>query len=89
MARKRYYSSVSPKGQITLPSDVRRSLGIKPRDQVTIEVEGEVVRISVAKSRLLAHYQMAGSLDHPREWREVVETAADEHAEHAAREGLD
>ena len=89
MPRRRYYSSVSPKGQITLPSDVRHSLGIRPRDQVRIELEGDVIRISVARSGLLDHYQMAGSLDHPLDWKEVVEIAAEEHAEHAAREGID
>ena len=88
MAIKRYYSSVSPKGQITLPSDVRKTLDIKPRDQVTIEVEGSVVQISVSKSRLARHYQVAGSLSTPRDWKDMVETAADEHSEHVAREGL-
>lgn len=42
MAR-RYTSSVSPKGQITLPIELRRELNIGPRDHVDIELhDGEI-----------------------------------------------
>lgn len=39
-------ATVSSKGQITLPAESRRSLGIEPNDRVLIEVEndGIVVR---------------------------------------------
>jgi AbrB family looped-hinge helix DNA binding protein len=40
---RRYSSSVSPKGQITLPIDIRRELDIDPRDRVDIElVDGQI-----------------------------------------------
>ncbi len=88
MSERRYYSSVSPKGQITLPAEVRRLLGIKPRDQVSISLEGGAVKVSPVRSRLLEHFQRAGALAHPLEWRQVVETAAEDHAEEVAKEGL-
>lgn len=39
-------STISSKGQITLPAALRRRLGIKARDKVTVEVEdaGIVIR---------------------------------------------
>lgn len=38
------YATVSSKGQITLPAEARRSLGIRPRDRITIEVSrGQIV----------------------------------------------
>ena len=41
--KRRYRSSVSPKGQITLPIEIRRQLNIGPRDHVDIElVDGEI-----------------------------------------------
>lgn len=41
--KRRYRSSVSPKGQITLPIEIRRQLNISPRDHVDIElVDGEI-----------------------------------------------
>jgi AbrB family looped-hinge helix DNA binding protein len=42
---RRFTSSVSPKGQVTIPAEVRRRLRIGPRDRVTFEVEGDDVRL--------------------------------------------
>ncbi len=40
---RRYSGSVSPKGQITLPIEMRRELNIEPRDRVNIElVDGQI-----------------------------------------------
>ncbi len=36
----RFVSSVSPKGQITIPSEIRKRFGIKPKDELAFEVEG-------------------------------------------------
>ncbi len=87
MGERRFYSSVSPKGQITLPAEVRRLLGIEPKDQVAIELVDSAVRISKVESRLLAHYQEAGSLPARLSWRDTTRVAAEDHAEVAAREG--
>src|SRR5687768_12859339 len=40
-AMREYRSSVSPKGQITLPLEVRRRWGIKAKDHVTFRVDEE------------------------------------------------
>ena len=32
-------SSVSPKGQVTIPVEIRRLLGVKPKDKVVFRVE--------------------------------------------------
>ncbi len=42
---RRFSSSVSPKGQVTIPAEVRKRLRIGPRDRVTFEVEDDVVRL--------------------------------------------
>ncbi|MEA2511623.1 MAG: prlF antitoxin for toxin YhaV toxin [Thermomicrobiales bacterium] len=42
---RRFTSSVSPKGQVTIPAEVRKRLRIGPRDRVTFEVEGDDVRL--------------------------------------------
>ena len=38
-------SRVSSKGQVTIPKPVRESIGVKPGDAISYEVEGNVVRI--------------------------------------------
>lgn len=84
---REFVSSVSPKGQITLPLEIRRLLGIKPRDKVAIHLEAETVTITPARSSLHAGYQSIGPLPSDLTDSEMTEIAADEHAERAAREG--
>jgi AbrB family looped-hinge helix DNA binding protein len=45
-------SSVSTKGQITLPLTYRKKYGINPKDLVTIEDNGEAIIIRKAKNFL-------------------------------------
>ena len=33
-------SSLNPKGQITLPVEIRRQLGVMPKDSASIQLEG-------------------------------------------------
>jgi AbrB family looped-hinge helix DNA binding protein len=82
-----FHSSVSPKGQITLPVEIRRQLGIFPKDTVEIEMtDGRVVQLRAAKSRIARHYGVAKPLRPPREWKEVEAIAREEMAENAYSE---
>jgi AbrB family looped-hinge helix DNA binding protein len=48
-------TSVTSKGQVTIPAEIREYLGIKPRDKVQFEVDADgSVRVSPAPSRLSA-----------------------------------
>ncbi len=88
MNEQEYWSSMSPKGQITLPADIRRRLGLKPRDMVTIRLDAEGVRVRPAPNAFLAARGALPPLSPPRDLKEMTEIAADEAAEAAAREGL-
>jgi AbrB family looped-hinge helix DNA binding protein len=81
-------SSVSTKGQITLPADIRHRLGIKPRDRVSLALEDGVVVVRPIASGLLAGYRSVPALRTPRSLREMTDIAAEEAAEEAAREGF-
>src|SRR5918911_570888 len=54
---KEYISSVSPKGQITIPAEIREMFGVKPKDKVVFEVGDEGVKIRPLAARLEASYQ--------------------------------
>jgi AbrB family looped-hinge helix DNA binding protein len=41
------HSTVTKKGQTTIPGEIRKTLGIKPGDKLQYSVEGKVVTISV------------------------------------------
>jgi antitoxin PrlF len=85
---KDFVSSISPKGQVTIPMELRKFLGVKPKDKVTFTVEGQAVKITPARSRLAASFQAVPALKRPRTLEEMAEIAADEHAQHVACEGL-
>ncbi len=84
----RMASSVSPKGQVTIPAEIRQLLGIKPRDRVVFRVDGGVVTIAPVRSALGRHYQSVPALDPPRTIEEMTEIAWEEHARAVAREGM-
>lgn len=85
--RKEFVSSVSPKGQITLPQEIRRRLGVNPKDKVAVRLDGERVTIVPLGSPLDASYQAVPPLEAPLTVEEMAEIAAEEHARHVAREG--
>ena len=83
-----YTSSISPKGQITLPKDIRARLGLRAKDRVSIHLEDEHIVVTPAVDTLRAAYRSIPALKRPLTDREMTEVAAEEHAQAAARTGL-
>jgi len=68
-------TTVTTKGQVTIPAEIRARLGIKPRDKVAFELNGDTATLRKAGSRILAVY---GSIKvkvkgKPKDWRELRE----------------
>lgn len=74
---REYLSSVSPKGQITVPAEIRRKLGVKPKDKVSLRLEGDGVTVRPASHSLR---QVFGSV------QPATSTDAFEGMEHSARQ---
>ena len=70
----RMMSTVTSKGQTTVPREVREVLGLGPRQRIVYEIEGSCVRIRAAGGSLLAS---AGALadDKPAMGREEERSA--------------
>jgi AbrB family looped-hinge helix DNA binding protein len=49
-------SALTSKGQVTIPAEVRRRLGLHPGDRVAFIVEGEAVRIVRKENRIEAAF---------------------------------
>lgn len=80
---------MSPKGQVTIPAEIRAILGLRPRDKVAFEVQEGQVLIRPARSTLDAIYRSVPALENPLTDKQMTEIAQDEHARQAAEEGRD
>ena len=80
-------STITSKGQVTIPAAVRRHLGVGTNDSIVfiLEDNGEV-RLSVPRYPTIQSLRgIAGSLPRPLSWLEVEEIAQEERAEQLAK----
>lgn len=78
-------SSVSPKGQVTLPVEVRRLLGVKPQDKIAFEIDEGQVRIGPARFTLES---ALGSVEPPtrtEDFESLSREAKEAHLEKSGR----
>ena len=68
---REFETTISEKGQVTIPQEIRRLLGLHPRDKVRFEVEGEVVKITRASSKLLQGYGAVIPRNKPEDFQEL------------------
>jgi antitoxin PrlF len=76
-------ATLTSKGQITLPQDVRRSLGVQAGDKLAFEPDGEGrFRISAVRKEVQAlRGRFAGRVAEPVELAEIDEAICSEAAE--------
>ena len=68
-----FETTLTEKGQVTIPQEIRRLIGLRPRDKVRFEVEGDVVRISRATSKLLLGFGAVPPRKKPEDFRKARE----------------
>jgi len=83
---KEIVSTMTSKGQLTVPVEVRRTLGLKQGDKVVFQVEGQAVTLAPAGSRLEVGYRSVPALAEPRDWATIAAIVAEERAEAYARQ---
>jgi antitoxin PrlF len=81
-----FVSSVSPKGQITIPLEIRKRFGIKPRDKVAFEIEGDSVKIAPVSFTLETAFGSVTPINRPEDFKELARQAKEEHANEVVRE---
>jgi antitoxin PrlF len=74
---KEIISTVTSKGQVTIPAEVREYLGIKTNDKIAFVIDAEgIVRIRVPRYPDVASLRgAAGSLSEPLSWRQMHKIA--------------
>lgn len=78
---KEFIATVTSKGQVTVPAEVRRRLGLKSHDRLAfvIDEEGVVCLRTPRYAGIAALRGAAGSLEKPLTWRETRAIAREDH----------
>jgi AbrB family looped-hinge helix DNA binding protein len=64
-------TTITRKGQVTIPVEVRRALDLKPKDRVVFELEEGVAKIKPASSKLLAGFGAVTPKKRPEDFSQV------------------
>jgi antitoxin PrlF len=80
-------STITSKGQVTIPAAVRRHLGVGTNDKIAFVLEDDgQVRLSVPHYPTIESLRgIAGSLPKPLTWHEIEEIAHEDHIEEVAK----
>jgi antitoxin PrlF len=82
-----FESSVSAKGQVTIPLALRKKLAVKAKDKIVFRVEGDEVRLVPSRMSLEDVYMSVPALKTPKTLAEMREIIQQERAAAAAQRG--
>ncbi len=80
MNERQYTSTMTSKGQVTIPVAIRRMLKLEPNATVAFEVKGDEVRIKPARLSLEAIYGAVKPLTTPEDFERIEQIANEERA---------
>ena len=89
---KEFTTTITQRGQVPIPAEVRRVLGVKHGDKVAFTIEDGEVRLAPAAFSLESAYGSVEPSRKPEDFDEVSRTAREAKAEKTVRElggGLD
>jgi AbrB family looped-hinge helix DNA binding protein len=75
-----YVRTVTGKGQVTIPVEIRRLLEVSPGDQVLFRVTESTIELQPATMSLEDTYGAVVPLNRPEDFAVLRETAIEEHA---------
>ena len=83
---REFTTTITQRGQVTIPAEVRRALGVKHRDKVAFTIEDGEVRLAPASFTLESVYGSVKPSKKPEDFEEISRAAKDEKAERTVRE---
>ena len=78
--KRTYTASVTQRGQVTIPAEVRRQLGVEPPMKVLFIVEDGTVMIERPQYTLQTAFGSVKPLNRPEDFKELSRRARDEKA---------
>ena len=83
---KEYSRRMTSKGQVTVPAEVRRKLGIRPGETIIFRIVKDHVEIDRSPMSLEEAFGSIRPLGTPEDFDVQAQTAWDEHAEKVLQE---
>ena len=77
---------LTSKGQVTVPIEIRKQLGIKPGEKVVFRVLDDRVELAAAPMNLADAFGSVQPLQRPEDFEALRETALAEHSDKVLRE---
>ncbi len=74
-------TTITRRGQVTVPAQVRRMLGVKAKDKVTFTIEGKKVHLAPAAFTLESAYGSVKASKSPEDFKAIIHAAKDAKAE--------
>lgn len=79
---KQFDTTITQRGQVTLPAEVRRVLGVKPQEKVTFQIEGNEVRVVPSQFTVESVRGSIPPLKEPKSLEQIYQEAGNEYAQH-------
>ena len=73
--------TITPKGQVTIPAEIREKLKLYPGDKITYEDTSVGILIKPAKKDMLADFGFLKELRHPENLEEIRKSVRNKIAE--------
>ena len=83
---KRIASTVTQRGQVTLPAEVRRLLGVKAKDKVIFSIEDGEVRVLPMEFTLETAFGSVKPKNRPEDFKALSRAVREEKVEETLRE---
>ena len=87
MVTRQLETTITRKGQVTIPIEIRSRLGLHPKDKVLFELEGDVVKLRPAPSKVLRWYGSVTPRQRPKDFGKLREEFEKGVAEEVISEG--
>ena len=76
-----HVSVLSEKGQVTIPADLRRALGLEPNDQLVFHLDEAGLRVEKLPLSFEEVYGSVAPLHRPEDWEARIRDAKEERSE--------
>lgn len=87
MVTRQLETTITRKGQVTIPIEIRTRLGLHPKDKVLFELEGDVVKLRPAPSKVLRWYGSVTPKRRPEDFGKLRQEFERSVAEEVVSEG--